>query len=227
MIPKVIHQIYFDLNGGIENKPLFVKSIHSYKSCMPDYLHILWSRSDCERLIKNYMPKVFNFYKNLKYDIQRIDFAKFVIIYLYGGFYSDLDIIANKSFNDLLRKNLIFYKHAKSNKKNPYNGKKEKYANDFFGSEKNSNLWLYVIKECIINYRTVASKPIYDIWKGRFVLQTTGPYFFTRAILKYENQFNLSRLSICYCAKVNDEVNESDYHITNIPQSSWFSSLKK
>lgn len=38
------------------------------------------------------------------------------------------------------------------------------------------------MEECLINYKEKSSNPIYDKWKGRFVLQTTGPYFISRVM---------------------------------------------
>jgi mannosyltransferase OCH1-like enzyme len=81
MIPKLIHQIYFNLhNKEIEDIPLFKKSSDKIQELHPDYKYILWTEKECDELVKEKLPQYYKFYKSMRYDIQRIDYMRFVIL---------------------------------------------------------------------------------------------------------------------------------------------------
>ena len=110
MIPKIIHQIYFDLyNRKIDEIPIYSKSIKEIKLHNPKFKHILWDKKSSAQLIKKELPQYYSFYMNMRYDVQRIDFMRFVVLYVYGGFYVDLDLINLKSLDNLLDKKFIGY----------------------------------------------------------------------------------------------------------------------
>ena len=77
MIPKIIHQIYFDLGiGNIENNKIFFESHNAFKS-LKDYKYILWNKEECDNLVKLNYNKYYDFYKNFRFEIQKIDFIRF------------------------------------------------------------------------------------------------------------------------------------------------------
>jgi mannosyltransferase OCH1-like enzyme len=175
MIPKIIHQIYLGFDGPVEDKPTFIKSIKSIKEIMPDWEYKIWSEKDIKTLIYNRMPNFLPFYENLKHQIQKVDIGRYVILLYEGGFYMDMDIIVKKRFDDLLNNKLLFYEYNKNNRH---------FEIDFIGSEKNNNFWIQIINQSIIDYKMKLKIPVYNNWKARFVMQTTGPYFFDRTIKK-------------------------------------------
>ena len=56
-----------------------------------DIQHILWHKEAIEDLLEDY-PEYKDLYNGFRYDIQRIDFARLLILYHHGGLYLDLDI---------------------------------------------------------------------------------------------------------------------------------------
>ena len=177
MIPKLIHQIYLGFDGPIEDKPLFMKSKNDIQTIMPDWEYKLWSLEDIRSLIKS-SPKtapLIDFFDNLRWPIQKCDLGRYIILWNKGGFYIDCDIIVSKRFDDLLDNELLFYNYEKNDRK---------FEIDFMASNKNNPFWLQIINHCIIDYKEKSKKKIYHTWKARFVMQTTGPYFFDRAIKK-------------------------------------------
>lgn len=187
MIPKIIHQIYHNFdNIPYSEKPLYVKSIKAVKEHCPEYEHRIWNDKDSIKLIKDNLPQYLDFYMNLKYKIQRVDFIKYMVLYVYGGIFVDMDDIILRSLNSLLNRQILYIDEIKSLKGKKINKKKNKYGSiDFFGSEKNCQLWILVMNECVKEYPAKLNNPIYESWKGRFVLQTTGTYFFNRAMEKF------------------------------------------
>jgi len=220
MIPKIIHQIYFNLyDKSVEEIPLYKKSIETLKKINPNYNHILWTEKKCEKLLKSQGNKYFDFYKQMKYNIQRIDFMRFVILYTQGGFYADLDLLNIKKLDTLLNKKFVGYTFKKFIPKHP-----EFIQSDFFGAPKNSKIFLLLMDLCEPNYNKVISKKIYNQWKGRFVLQTTGPRYVSRIIKKYIPSY-VPHQNIVYTKWRNDVWKKEDvnnYYFENYVSGGWF-----
>lgn len=93
MIPKIIHYCWF---GG-KNKPDIVgKCINSWKKYMPDYQIIEWNETNYDYRKCRYAKQA--------YDLQKwafvSDFARFDILYQYGGIYFDTDVELIKRIPD-------------------------------------------------------------------------------------------------------------------------------
>jgi hypothetical protein len=228
MIPKIIHQIYHNFdNIPYTEKHLYVKSIKAIKKHCPEYEHRIWNDEDSIKLIKDNLPQFLDFYMNLRYKIQRVDFIKYMVLYVYGGIFVDMDDIILRSLNPLLNRNILYIDEIKSLKTNVKNKKKNRYGDiDFFGSEKNCFLWLLIMTKCVKDYPAKANNPIYDSWKGRFVLQTTGTYFFNRAMAKFVGN-QIDGLPIKYYVdleggiKSDDQLLNLGYYFIDHKSGSW------
>ena len=184
MIPKKIHQIFHNWGKDLNEIELFKKSIKTLKEKNPDFEHKVWSKDDCLDLISNEYPEYLDFYINLRHNIQRVDFSKICIVHSKGGFYVDMDMHCIKSFEPLLKEKLVIESNKHLLPKH-----NEFVQNDFLGSDKGFVFWEAVMKECVKNYKQKENLEIYDTWKGRFVLQTTGPRFLSRAVKKFIPQY--------------------------------------
>jgi mannosyltransferase OCH1-like enzyme len=56
------------------------------------YEYMLFSDLEQKQWVQKTYPLVYSYYMDFKYDIQRCDFWKFLVIYHYGGFYFDADV---------------------------------------------------------------------------------------------------------------------------------------
>ena len=135
----------------------------------------LWSADKLWELVASRGERIRKFYEELRWPIQKADFGRYIILSVYGGFYSDLDILLEKSLDPVLDHDLLFYTYHK-------NGRD--YEIDFMGSAPEVPFWNDLIEMCMADYFAKKDLKIYDTWKNRFVMQTTGPYFFDRAIKK-------------------------------------------
>jgi len=177
VIPKKIHQIYFDLYGKpFGANKLFVESKKSLIDNHPDWKYKLWSEEECRVLIETEYPSLLDFYINLKYKIQQIDFMKCVILHNEGGFYIDLDSISLKPLDDLLHHTYLF------NSMQHMTPAPEIMNNDIMASEVNWEWWNILFDDIIPNYKEKIGIGVYETWKGRFILQTTGPRYLHRLI---------------------------------------------
>lgn len=95
MIPKVIHYCWF---GHNPLPPLAEKCIASWRKFMPDYEIKEWNEDNFN---VNIIPYTADAYKAKKYAFVS-DFARFWIIYNYGGVYFDTDVEVIKPMDDIL-----------------------------------------------------------------------------------------------------------------------------
>jgi mannosyltransferase OCH1-like enzyme len=95
MIPKVIHYCWF---GGNPLPPLAIKCIESWKKFFPDYEIKEWNESNFD---VNIIPYTAEAYKAKKYAFVS-DYARFWILYRYGGVYFDTDVEVIRSMDDIL-----------------------------------------------------------------------------------------------------------------------------
>lgn len=95
MIPKKIHYCWF---GGNPLPPLAVKCIESWKKFLPDYEIKEWNEDNFD---VNIIPYTQEAYQAKKYAFVS-DYARFWILYKYGGLYFDTDVEVIKPMDDII-----------------------------------------------------------------------------------------------------------------------------
>jgi len=92
MIPKIIHQIYWDFTENNKQIPEeWLKFSKNIKNSNSNWEYKLWDYKDCIKLLEEHYPWFLEIYKNYKYPIQKADAIRPFILYHYGGIYLDLD----------------------------------------------------------------------------------------------------------------------------------------
>ena len=97
MIPKIVHYCWF---GGNPLPPLAKKCIESWKKYLPDYEIKEWNESNFDVNITPYTKEA---YSAKKYAFVS-DYARFWILYNYGGLYFDTDVEVIKNMDDIILK---------------------------------------------------------------------------------------------------------------------------
>lgn len=97
MIPKVIHYCWF---GGNPLPNSAQKCIASWRKYLPDYEIKEWNESNFD---VNIIPYTAEAYKAKKYAFVS-DYARFWILYKYGGLYFDTDVEVIKNMDDIIAK---------------------------------------------------------------------------------------------------------------------------
>lgn len=95
MIPKVIHYCWFGRNPLPESAR---KCIASWKKYLPDYEIKEWNEDNFD---VNIIPYTAEAYKLKKYAFVS-DYARFWILYKYGGLYFDTDVEVIKPMDDII-----------------------------------------------------------------------------------------------------------------------------
>lgn len=95
MIPKVIHYCWF---GRRALPPLAIKCIASWKKFFSDYEIKEWNEDNFD---VNMIPYIAEAYRAKKYAFVS-DYARFWILYHYGGLYFDTDVEIIKPMDDII-----------------------------------------------------------------------------------------------------------------------------
>lgn len=112
IIPKNIHMVWYDKhNTACNSIPDKNKSIvQNWKIYNPEFHIKKWHNKDLEELVSSYGPEVKNFFDSIKTVISKCDFSRFLIIYKYGGIYTDVDFYCLKPIDYLINnKETVFF----------------------------------------------------------------------------------------------------------------------
>ena len=161
MIPKIIHQTWFDNNKTLPT--IFDKMIQESKKNNQDFEFKLWTDDNIEEFLSNNYKELYIIYSKNILGVQKSDLARLAIIHYYGGIYIDLDILLLKNLNDLFdfNKNLLYISYE-PNEQTKYVWNMENYiCNAFFACNKNNIIIENIIKN-IINIYNVYGEKIFN-----------------------------------------------------------------
>ena len=99
-IPKIIHQVFFDVGLGksLKDFPIYEKSHNQMKDfCRKNnFKYNLWTKPKIIKLInKYYGKKELDYYNKLPTEWYRMELSRYYVVAIHGGFYLDLDIFLN------------------------------------------------------------------------------------------------------------------------------------
>lgn len=116
-IPKKIHLTCKDKNN-IDN-PIWKICLNKYKLMYSDYEIIIYGDEDIYNIIEKYYPIYLNKIKQIKIGAVLSDIFRYLILYLEGGIYSDLDCEPLKRIDELTDPIFKYY-HGDQNRDNNY-----------------------------------------------------------------------------------------------------------
>lgn len=112
MIEKVIHYCWFGEHPLTDDAQ---RCISSWKKYLPDYKIIEWNESNFDVRCCDYVEEA---YQNKKWAFVS-DYARFDILYKYGGLYFDTDVELIKNIDDIITKGSFFGIEKSSNEVAP------------------------------------------------------------------------------------------------------------
>lgn len=234
-VPKIIHQLWKD-NNIPEHLLMMQKSV---KNNHQDYKYMFWTDSTLDDFIKKYYPGIWDFYDSgLEYIIQKIDFIRLLLIYHYGGVYLDLDSLAVKNTDSILK-----YPCSFINTKKHDSFLDSKYTfiinNAFIAAEPRNNFIRKIMMD-IINYKDPDNYKDYCSFNPTYtkILKSAGPLCVTDSYLSYlyRNLVNLLPNSYYYGLDYSKDMSPSeiinyglnfshsieDCHFIHLHESSWW-----
>jgi mannosyltransferase OCH1-like enzyme len=90
-----IHQIWFQGEDKIPSK--YYENIKTIKTEIPSCIYKCWDDTSITQLLSQKSPELLEKYKGYVYMHQKIDFARYCILYFIGGLYVDMDAYVVKS----------------------------------------------------------------------------------------------------------------------------------
>jgi mannosyltransferase OCH1-like enzyme len=218
MIPLIIHQIWFQ---GIDNikqpyKNCFINNIKFLNAVNnTKWTHIFWDQKKIEDLILKEYPNYWNTYNKCEILVQKLDVARYIILYHYGGCYVDMDVEIIKDFNDLFDINdeLIFSLTKQSI-----------YNNGILVSSKNNKFWLDFLDDID---KKINKFKIDNFFNIQF---STGPFNFTFFINKNKNKYKIKSLPYKYLEPCENKYNQlitDEAYAINYYANSWINPFYK
>ena len=175
---------------------------HLYTLCMtnPDYLVIYFDDTDCYNFIQKYFPEYIIYYNSLKPTAFKSDLWRLLLLYKYGGIYSDIGHVYLTPITHIIQPNdelvVIFDNGILSDT--------TKFAihNAFMAAFPKHPIILYIIKYIVNNIKNQSY--------GENYLDITGPMAVGRALNLFMKRKHTSPL-------LPQIINYKHYHIKILP----------
>ncbi len=87
LIPKVIHQTAPTKNLTWEER----RVIRRMRSILAGWQYNLWDDNDNDRFVSGHFPQYIEQYRRIKRGVVKADLARYMYLYVHGGFYFDTD----------------------------------------------------------------------------------------------------------------------------------------
>lgn len=136
-VPKIIHQ----QGPADKNKwhPAWEHCQQTWKNIFPDYEYKLWTDEDLHDLVRSDFPEYLEMYEGYHLNICRIDIARPMILYKYGGIYADLDVLCNRDFYDQLPEGVSIVESSHHH---------EIFQNSMMMSDPGNEIWIDLLNHC-------------------------------------------------------------------------------
>jgi hypothetical protein len=146
IIPKKIFQTW----ETIDIEPEFQQIINKWKENNPNYEYIFHDAEQRLQFIQdNFKENVLNAYKKIMPGAYKCDLWRYCVLYIYGGFYADIDTLCMGKLNSLTNENIEFIVPIDLNI-NPREGE-HNLACGFIGSVPKSPILLDAIDRIVFN----------------------------------------------------------------------------
>jgi mannosyltransferase OCH1-like enzyme len=206
-IPKIIYQTWktYDIPDQWKYAQKTVKEKNK------DWKYVLLSDEDNLQIVKKHFPDFLPYYVNFKYNIQRADAIRYMVLYLYGGVYLDLDYQALKPFGSIILENGKEVGFIKS-------GNVNCITNSFLCSHKGANFWLECIEEMKKPYKW------WHVTKHLKIMCSTGPLMIDKVYKENKDKSQLLEITVpCSVCNIDNCEYNKKYYLRGIRGDSWHS----
>jgi mannosyltransferase OCH1-like enzyme len=102
-IPKKIYQTWETKNLS----EYFLKNIEKWKILNPEYEFTLYDSMDRRNMVSNFGERYLKVYDRILAGALKCDMWRYIVLYLYGGFATDLDVIPINPIDNFLNNNFL------------------------------------------------------------------------------------------------------------------------
>lgn len=212
MIPKMIHQIWIQGGDKIPDKLLAMHE--GCKRVNHNFKYNVWDDNQIQKLLEKYFEKKYlDTYNGYMVYAQKADFARYAILYIYGGIYLDMDMTCKKNMEPFLQHKMFFTTY-----RFPHLFKR--YLNGIIGSVPKHPIFEVVFKNIFLRK---------DM--GKSITNSTGTGLFYDSVTEYSknhpnsNDFTIidyRYLDPCHAFSGEDCIHEcTDCYVVHTSYSSW------
>jgi mannosyltransferase OCH1-like enzyme len=196
-IPKIIHQIWIQGHDKIPDKlKIFQQQILKLHN-NDKWKYILWDDNKIIELISKVNKVLLDTYLSFTYLHQKVDLAKLIILYVFGGIVIDMDAYTIKKLDTLFDKYNNYDFIISYFRNIGYIGNyvicgqtSQCFNNGNFISKQHANILLYMINHIVNNSKC----SVFD-FKENCINKSTGPLFFNSVINRYISDNNITNKS--------------------------------
>ena len=177
-IPKIIHQVW----SGIEDPlPDFFKELgDTWKRHHLQWKYEFWDEDRIRKFLMDFYPQYIEKYDSFRYNIQRWDSIRYLILQKMGGLYVDFDTECLSSFDKILENHTCCF-----SMESPDCYNRSYYFNNALMASIPNHPFMTVLVENVFKYEKDDYK---GIDKGKEVLLSTGPLFLINQYEKFASK---------------------------------------
>lgn len=230
---KIIHQIWLQ---GKEFVPVkYDSNIAKIKNMLNnEWQYIIWDEVEILKVIKQNKSWLDTYYKFI-YLHQKVDFARYCILYLYGGVYLDIDSYLIKPLDKLMDEyqeyDTIVSTIYADNVEKYISGVEEFINNGVIISKKDSIVMKTIIDtitDTIIGNINDGNNEVCGWYESKVncIMKTTGPRMFSKVIYDLKNVPNLVKilpyeyLEPCKENHIECDITDNTY-VVHVHESTW------
>ena len=101
-VPLRIHQLFFDVGHPMPRR--FHDAAVTWRLHNPRFQYTLWNKSMVDELINVNYPEIRELFDSYDHWVNRVDVARYLILYHYGGVFVDMDIKSRNDITEFLAK---------------------------------------------------------------------------------------------------------------------------
>jgi len=214
--PKILWQTW----KTKDNIPVHLqKYVKEWKDLHKTYEYHLLDDEDLLSLIGEIVPQYLDDYKNFSKPIERVDFARYALLYKNGGIYADMDTRPHRKMDRWVNENkIVLGCEPEEHAKNIYN-RNRIVCNALMISPRGEKFWLDLMKYIIDNYE-----------KNYRPVENTGPLAITNFLetsvgKKYEGSIIITDPCIFYPilndGSVSKKCNIKESYAEHVWGNSW------
>lgn len=180
--PKILWQTWKTDVPVPEKLQVFVRK---WKQLHPDYEYYLLNDEDLRSIVSETVPQYLQSYDNFTFKIERVDFARYALLYKYGGVYADLDTDPKKCIDVWVEKNkIVLGCEPREHAENLY-GRDRVVCNALMISPAKDEFWMdlmnYIISHYEPKYKPVSNTGPIAITK--FLETSVGEKYISQIII--------------------------------------------
>jgi mannosyltransferase OCH1-like enzyme len=182
--PRIIHQIWLQGYSNISEK--YKGNMQQNRHLNPNWKYIFWDDTKIINLLREYDEWISTYYR-LEYLHHKVDFARYIILYKFGGAYIDMDAIIIKPLDNIINRfgdyDLIVSKVNSNMIENYFHCRHPECINNGIIIAKPRNI---VLEKMI---KSIIKNPKCDSLSTKItcIQSVTGPSKFTKVIYKNIN----------------------------------------